>query len=78
MISRFRITAEELRQAVKKLFGDTPGWQTRLAERLGVDRSAITRWLAGATPVPLYASLLIHYMLKFGVPEKALRKKHDL
>lgn len=68
-----RLTAEELRRAGIRLFGEAPGWQSRLAETIGVDRSAVTRWLSASVPVPLYASLLVRYMLVFGTPETALK-----
>ncbi len=28
------------------------GWQTRLAEALGVDGSTVRRWVSGASPIP--------------------------
>lgn len=70
MSPRLRLSAEDLRRAGLDLFGDAPGWQSRLAEAVGVDRSAVTRWLSGAVPVPLYASLLVRYMLRFGTPRQ--------
>jgi transcriptional regulator with XRE-family HTH domain len=72
-----RLTAEELRRAGIRLFGEAPGWQSRLAETIGVDRSAVTRWLSASVPVPLYASLLVRYMLAFGTPEAALKDDVD-
>lgn len=75
MALRFRITPDELRRSGLFLFGDGPGWQSRLAENLGVDRSAVTRWLSGSVPVPVYASLLVRYMTRFGLPEKALKEE---
>ena len=41
---------ETLRQAAILLFGER-GWQSRLSEALGVDRSSVSRWFAGL-PVP--------------------------
>jgi transcriptional regulator with XRE-family HTH domain len=70
-VTRGRLSAEELRRAGIRLFGAAPGWQSRLAETIGVDRSAVTRWLSASVPVPIYASLLVRYMLEFGTPERA-------
>lgn len=46
------MSAEDLRVAGLKLFGPERGWQSRLAEALGVNRAAVTRWLSGSVPVP--------------------------
>lgn len=69
---KWQITPGELRLAGIGLFGDKPGWQSRLAEALGYDRSSVTRWLSGAVPVPVHASLLVKYMMRYGPPEAAL------
>jgi len=45
------MTPDELRVACIKLYGDY-GWQTRLAEQLGVDGSTVRRWVSGAVPIP--------------------------
>lgn len=66
-----RLSPEELRLAGLRLFGDKIGWQTTLARSLGVDRSSVTRWLSGSVPAPLGASLLVRYMLIYGLPEQA-------
>ncbi len=44
------MTPEELRSACVELYGY--GWQTRLAEALGVDGSTVRRWVSGAVPIP--------------------------
>ncbi|MEP3665781.1 MAG: hypothetical protein ABJN42_03490 [Roseibium sp.] len=67
-IIRQKMTPDELRLAGVALFGDAPGWQRRLAEVMGYDRSAMTRWLSGAVPMPMHASLLVRYMLQYGLP----------
>lgn len=41
----------ELREAGVTLYGER-GWQTRLAENLGVDGSTVRRWISGAVPIP--------------------------
>lgn len=41
---------ETLRVSAILLFGER-GWQSRLSEALGVDRSSVSRWFAGL-PVP--------------------------
>lgn len=65
------LSPEELRLAGLRLFGEKPGWQSRLADTLGVDRSSVTRWLSGSVPVPLHASLLVRYVLIYGLPLEA-------
>lgn len=52
------MTPEELRECGVELFGEW-GWQTRLAEALGVDGSTVRRWVSGAVPVPGPASAAI-------------------
>jgi transcriptional regulator with XRE-family HTH domain len=66
------LSPEELRLSGLELFGDRKGWQSRLALYLGVDRSSVTRWLCGSVPVPLGASMLVRYYLKYGLPDTAL------
>lgn len=45
------MTSDQLRKACVKLYGEH-GWQTRLAEELGVDGSTVRRWVSGAVPIP--------------------------
>lgn len=45
------MTPEELAKIGVKLYGDW-GWQTRMAEELGVDGSTVRRWVSGAVPIP--------------------------
>lgn len=42
--------SDELKKTGKRLYGY--GWQTRLAEALGVDGSTVRRWVSGAVPIP--------------------------
>ena len=44
------MTADELKAAGRELFGY--GWQTRLAEKLGIDGSTVRRYVSGAVPIP--------------------------
>ena len=44
------MTAEELKTIGPKLFGY--GWQTRMAEALGIDGSTVRRYVSGAVPIP--------------------------
>lgn len=44
------MTADELKKVGKALYG--LGWQTRLAEALGVDGSTVRRWVSGAVVIP--------------------------
>lgn len=45
------MTPEQLAKAGVKLYGGW-GWQTRMAEALGVDGSTVRRWVSGAVPIP--------------------------
>lgn len=45
------MSPDELKAAGVKLYGDW-GWQTRMAEALGVDGSTVRRWVSGAVPIP--------------------------
>ena len=56
------MTADELKSAGRELFGH--GWQTRLAEQLGVDGSTVRRWVSGAVPVPNPAAAAIRAFLR--------------
>lgn len=75
--SPYLLSPEEIREAGMRLFGDRPGWQSRLAETVGRDRSSVTRWLTGGAPPPPDVSLLIRYMLRYGTPETALEDPRD-
>lgn len=46
------MTTEQFRHLCTKLFGATRGWQTRCAERLGVDQATVSRYLSGAMAIP--------------------------
>lgn len=56
------MTPDELREACVELYGDW-GWQTRLAEALGVDGSTVRRWVSGAVPIPNPVAAAIHCFL---------------
>jgi hypothetical protein len=45
------MTPKELRDMCVSIYGDR-GWQTRLAEELGVDGSTVRRWVSGSVPIP--------------------------
>ncbi|MFT4074471.1 MAG: hypothetical protein QM647_02995 [Asticcacaulis sp.] len=53
---------ETLRQSAILLFGER-GWQSRLSEALGVDRSSVSRWFAGL-PVPGPVAAAVRAWLK--------------
>jgi DNA-binding transcriptional regulator YdaS (Cro superfamily) len=55
------MSPDELKEAGRELFGN--GWQTRLAEHLGVDGSTVRRWVSGAVPVPNPAGAAIRCFL---------------
>ena len=65
------MTAAELTEAGKALYGH--GWQTRLAEALGVDGSTVRRWVAGSVPVPNVAAAAIRCF----VERRALVSQQD-
>ena len=50
-LPRSSVTPEQLRKAGVELYGEY-GWQTRLAEALGVDGSTVRRWVSGIVPIP--------------------------
>ena len=56
------MTPLELRDACIKLYGEW-GWQTRLAEALGVDGSTVRRWVSGAVPIPNPAAAAVNCFL---------------
>ena len=56
------MSPDELKAAGRELFGH--GWQTRLAEQLGVDGSTVRRWVSGAVPVPNPAAAAIRAFLR--------------
>ena len=56
------MTPDELREAGVELYGEW-GWQTRLAEALGVDGSTVRRWVSGAVPIPQPVIAAIHCFL---------------
>lgn len=56
------MTVAELREIGLKLFGY--GWQTRIAEALGINPRTVRTWVAGADPVPGPASVALRLMLK--------------
>lgn len=66
-----KLGPEDLRRAGLSLFGDGPGWQSRMAEFLGHDRASVSRWASGAVRVPHHAALLIRYALAYGLPAEA-------
>lgn len=69
------LSPDAIRRIGVYLFGESFGWQSRMAECMGYDRSAISRWLNGSVPMPRHASLLLLYMEKIGVPATSLKRK---
>jgi DNA-binding transcriptional regulator YdaS (Cro superfamily) len=57
------LSPEQLRDSSQYLFGGY-GWQTRLAEALGVDGSTVRRWVSGAVPVPNVAGVAITALVR--------------
>ena len=55
---RAKMTPKQLTEAAIKLYGER-GWQTRLAEELGVDGSTVRRWISGAVPVTATAAAAV-------------------
>lgn len=58
------MTPQELAEAGRELNDGRWGWQTRLAERLGIDGSTVRRWVSGALPVPNPAAVAIRCLLR--------------
>ena len=56
------MSPEEFNKAGVKLFGKR-GWQTRMAERLGVDGSTVRRWVSGAVTIPNPAAAAVRCWL---------------
>ena len=51
------MTGEELKTTAIKLFGER-GWQSALAERLGIDRTQVWRYVStGRVPGPVAAAV---------------------
>lgn len=51
------MTSSDLKTIAIKLFGHK-AWRSRLAERLGVNRSTVTRWMnSGEVPGPVAAAV---------------------
>ena len=46
------MTADEFVDLAVKIVGPRPGWQTRLAAKLGRGQNTISRYSSGHTPVP--------------------------
>jgi DNA-binding transcriptional regulator YdaS (Cro superfamily) len=57
------LTRDELCAAGRTLYGRW-GWQTRLAEALGVNGSTVRRWVAGVTPVPGPVAVAVRGLLE--------------
>lgn len=56
--------AQELADIGRELNDGRWGWQTRLAERLGVDGTTVRRWVSGSVPVPAPAAVAIRCLLR--------------
>ena len=56
------MTRDEFREAGKTLLGI--GWQTKMAHKIGYDRSSVKRWAAGDWPVPIIVALWIECELE--------------
>lgn len=57
------MTPSELIAAGMKLYGNW-GWQSRLAEALGVDASTVRRWVSGQVPVPGPVAVAVRHMVE--------------
>lgn len=63
MIFTTRMQPTEMRTLAMALFGDY-GWQTRLAERLGVNTRTVRSWVSGRTPIPNPVAVAVRCMAK--------------
>ena len=57
------MSPSELCEAGLTLYGGW-GWQTRLAEELGVDASTVRRWISGASPISLQTTVAIRGLVR--------------
>lgn len=57
------MTPERLAKVGVNLYGDH-GWQTRMADELGVDGSTVRRWVSGAVPIPNPVEVALNCLLK--------------
>ena len=64
---------DELRNASVLLFGKY-GWQTRLADKLGVDGSTVRRWVSGTSAIPNPVAAAIRSWVKVKEMNSSLRE----
>lgn len=64
------MSPSELCQAGLTLYGGW-GWQTKLAEDLGVDGSTVRRWISGASPISQQTAVAIRSMVELKLAEEA-------
>jgi plasmid maintenance system antidote protein VapI len=63
------MTRDELVEAGVRLNGGKPwGWQSRLAEALGVDGSTVRRWVSGASAISSRTEMAINALLREKTP----------
>lgn len=55
------LTGAEFASRAKTALGGH-GWQTRMSEAIGKDKSTIRRWATGDDPVPAYAVALLELL----------------
>lgn len=68
-----RMKPHELRNASVFLFGKY-GWQTRLAEKLGIDGSTVRRWVSGTSAIPNPVAAAIRSWVKVKEIDLSLRE----
>jgi hypothetical protein len=52
------MTSKQFTRLAQQIFGRSCGWQNRCAKKLKVDRSSVSRWVAGAEiPGPVEAAM---------------------
>lgn len=54
---------DEFRRDAIRLVGDGRGWQSRCADRLGIDQGTMSRYLSGTVPVGTPVALLLQCLL---------------
>lgn len=70
------MTPDELKAAAMTLFGER-GWVTALADKLGVDRTQVWRYVNGTTPVPGPVAAAVKCWLENHRPKRT-RTERDL
>ncbi len=58
------MSPDQLREAIRRLYGDRRNARTRLAADLNVDQSTVEAWLSGQQPIPGPAEVAVSLLLE--------------